>query len=72
MIPGPDLIGSVESTLMDLRSRAVQREGFVQMMQNAREARSEENNTSSSNSSSGSSSNNGNSRGGSSEETINV
>lgn len=36
LVPGPDLIGSAESRLMDLRSRAMQRDGFVDMMKNAR------------------------------------
>lgn len=36
MIPGPDVIGSIESQLNSLRTRAVRRQGFVEMMRNAR------------------------------------
>lgn len=60
-VPGPDIVGTAESTLTDLRDRVVTREGVLSRI---RERRSSSSGSSSSGSSSGNSSN-GSSNGGS-------
>lgn len=70
MVPGPDIIGSIEDQLTGLRSRAVRREGFVSMMRNAR--KSESNGSNSSSESNGEKEEEDSSRGSSSGNTVAV